>query len=251
MPRQARKKSETGIYHVMLRGINQQQIFEDGEDYEKFLQVLEFCKAISEFELFAYCLMGNHIHLLIQEKKEPIEQIMKRITTRFVYWYNIKYQRIGHLFQDRFKSEPVEDDRYLLTVIRYIHQNPIKAGICKKVQDYPYSSYSGYFGDAGLINTILVYGIMDKTQFERFNNEKSSVNCMDIEDRITLKVTDEQAKRIIERYSKCKSVAEFQALSIKLKEKYILKFHQQGISIRQISRLCGETKGMVEKWLRA
>ena len=109
MPRQARKKSSSGIYHIMLRGINQQQIFEDSEDYNKFLQVLKDSKAISEFKIFAYCLMGNHIHLLIQEQKEPIEQIMKRIATRFVYWYNIKYQRVGHLFQDRFKSE-LEND---------------------------------------------------------------------------------------------------------------------------------------------
>ena len=91
MPRQARRKSESGIYHIMLRGINQQQIFEDREDYEKFLQILKDCKAVSEYKLFAYCLMGNHIHLLIQEDKEPIEQVIKRLATRFVYWYNIKY----------------------------------------------------------------------------------------------------------------------------------------------------------------
>lgn len=86
----------------MLRGINGRQIFADSEDYEKFLEILKDCKAISEFKSFAYCLMSNHIHILLKEVKEPIEQIMKRITTRFVYWYNIKYQRVGHLFQDRF-----------------------------------------------------------------------------------------------------------------------------------------------------
>lgn len=96
----------------MLRGINQQQIFEDNEDFEKLLQVLKDCKAISEYKIFAYCLMGNHVHLVIKEGKEPIEQIMKRIATRFVYWYNVKYQRVGHLFQDRFKSEPVENNEY-------------------------------------------------------------------------------------------------------------------------------------------
>ena len=84
MPRQARKKSSAGIYHIMLRGVNQQQIFEDGEDCDKFLQVLKDCKAISEFKLFAYCLMGNHIHILLQETKEPIDLLMKRIATRFV-----------------------------------------------------------------------------------------------------------------------------------------------------------------------
>ena len=90
MPRQARRKSESGIYHIMLRGINQQQIFEDVEDYEKFLHILKEYKAISGYKLYAYCLMGNHVHLLLQEVAEPVEQIMKRIATRFVYWYNIK-----------------------------------------------------------------------------------------------------------------------------------------------------------------
>lgn len=104
MPRQARKKSKSGIYHISLRGVNRQQIFEEKEDYNKFLQVVEGCKAISGFELFVYCLMSNHVHLLLKEIQESIEQIMKRITTRFVYWYNIKYQRSGHLFQDRYSD---------------------------------------------------------------------------------------------------------------------------------------------------
>ena len=251
MPRQARKKSKTGIYHIMLRGINQQQIFEDSEDFSKFLQVLKDCKAISEFEIYAYCLMGNHIHLLIQEIKEPIELVMKRITTRFVYWYNIKYRRVGHLFQDRFKSEAVEDDAYFLTVLRYIHQNPIKAGICKKPQDYQHSSYSEFLGLPYLVNCNFVFDMIDKEQFIVFNNEKTFDKCLDVEDKPLIKVTDEQAQRIIEKYSKCKNVAEFQKLSDNLKEKYIKKFHQNGISIRQIARLCGETKGMVEKWLKS
>ena len=136
MPRQARKKSESGIYHVMLRGINQQQIFEEPEDFEKFLQILKDCKAISGYKLFAYCLMGNHIHLLIKPEEESLEQAFKRIGGRFVYWYNVKYQRIGHLFQDRFRSEPVETDEYFMTVLRYIHQNPIKAGLCKVIDAY-------------------------------------------------------------------------------------------------------------------
>lgn len=124
MPRQARKRSNTQIYHVMLRGINQQQIFEDNEDYAKFIQVIRDCKSLSGFQLFAYCLMGNHIHLLLKETNEPIEQIFRRIGSRYVYWYNVKYRRVGHLFQDRFKSEPIETNEYFLTVLRYIHQNP-------------------------------------------------------------------------------------------------------------------------------
>lgn len=250
MPRQARKKSSVGIYHIMLRGVNGQQIFEEQEDCDKFLQVLRDCKAISGFNLFAYCLMGNHIHILLQETKEPIEQLMKRIATRFVYWYNIKYQRAGHLFQDRFKSEPVENDSYFLTVLRYIHQNPIKAGICKTIEAYENSSYNEFFKNSDLIDRDFVFEIIAKEDFASFNEEKVFDACLDVEDKPKIKVTDEQAKKIIEKVSKCKNVAEFQSLADTLKEKHINKFHEKGISIRQISRLCGVSKGIVEKHLR-
>ena len=103
MPRASRVKSESGIYHIMLRGINQQVIFEQSEDYEKFMEILNKYKAISGYKVFAYCLMSNHIHLVIKEEKESIEQIIKRIAGSYVYWHNWKYYRKGHLFQDRFR----------------------------------------------------------------------------------------------------------------------------------------------------
>lgn len=114
MPRAAREKSNSGVYHVMLRGINRQIIFLDDEDYEKYLQCFEECKSTSGYNLCAYCLMGNHIHLLLKEEKEPLELTFKRLGARYVFWYNWKYKRSGHLFQDRYKSEAVEDDAYFL-----------------------------------------------------------------------------------------------------------------------------------------
>ena len=248
MPREARRKSESGIYHIMLRGINQQQIFEDREDFEKFLQILKDCKAVSEYKLFAYCLMGNHIHLLVQEGKELIEQVMKRLATRFVYWYNIKYQRVGHLFQDRFKSEPVEDDSYFLTVIRYIHQNPVKAGLCKNLSDYKFSSYNSFFDNSDLVDKGFVFNIIPIKLFAEFNVEITNDKCLEIEEKPIVRVTDEQAQRIIYRYSKCKSVADFQNLNIKQRDMCLIKFRENGLSIRQISRLTGVSFGIVRKF---
>ena len=248
MPRQARLKSSSGIYHVMLRGINGQQIFEEDKDCEKFLQVLKDCKAISGYKLYAYCLMGNHIHLLLQEVKEPLELLMKRIATRFVYWYNIKYRRTGHLFQDRFKSEPVENDAYFLTALRYIHQNPLKAGLSKDVQSYVYSSYNEYFNNSDLIDREFTFEIISMEEFEKFNNEIMSETCLDIEDKPRIKVTDEQAKRMIEKISKCKTVAEFQQLGNGIRDKYLKKMRESGLSIRQISRLTGVSFNVVRKF---
>ncbi len=106
----------------MLRGINRQQIFEDKEDMQRFIETLLRYREQCEYVVYAYCLMGNHVHILLKEGKEDLTLILKRIAGSYVYWYNWKYRRIGHLFQDRFKSEPVDDDGYFLTVLRYIHQ---------------------------------------------------------------------------------------------------------------------------------
>ncbi len=247
MPRQARKKSESKIYHVMLRGINQQQIFEDTEDCEKFLDVLKDCKEICQFDIYAYCLMGNHIHLLIKEGTETLEQVFKRICGRFVYWYNIKYRRVGHLFQDRFKSEPVDTNEYLLTVVRYIHQNPIKAGLCRRVSDYVYSSYKEYFGSGNLVDTDYILGLCPENEFVELNNSISNASCLDISEKVIARVTDEQAKILIRKISKCENVAAFQNLELAKRDKALKKLREKGLSIRQLSRLTGISISVIRK----
>ena len=166
MPRASRKKSESGVYHIMLRGINQQVIFEENEDYEKFIDVLKKYKIVCGYKLFAYCLMSNHIHIIIKEENENIDQIIKRIAGSYVYWYNSKYYRRGHLFQDRFRSEPIEDNNYLFAAIRYVHQNPLKAEIIDKLGEYKYCSYSDYVNEySELIDKDFVFQTVSKDAF--------------------------------------------------------------------------------------
>lgn len=251
MPRQARKQAESGIYHIMLRGIDRQLIFEDSGDYFRFLDIVQECKEICCFQLYAYCLMGNHIHMLLKVNNENLDTILKRIAGRYVYYYNVKYQRVGHLFQDRFKSEPVEDNEYFLTVLRYIHQNPIKAKLYAKIGDYPYSSYAEYLHNGTMIDTDFALNILPFDEFIRFNNEPNSDQCLEIMNSPRRAVTDEQAKPIIEKISHCKTITEFQALDEKKKEQFIKKIYEKGVSVRQISRLSGTSKGIVEKYLKA
>ena len=247
MSREARKISGTGIYHTMLRGINKQQIFEDTEDYEKFLQIIYECKEIDNFKVYAYCLMGNHIHLLIKVNDISIASIFKRIAGKFVYWYNIKYKRCGHLFQDRFKSEAVEDDEYLMTVLRYIHQNPVKARICKKTEDYKYSSYNEYITSSYIVDTDFCLNIMGLNEFISYNNENNNDCCLEMLETSMLRVTDEQAKEIVYKVSQCSSISEFQKLDIKHRDNCLKKLRDKGLSIRQISRLTGTSFGVVRK----
>ena len=189
--------------------------------------------------------MSNHVHILLKEGKENLTLVLKRIAGSYVYWYNWKYHRSGHLFQDRFKSEPVEDDAYFLTVIRYIHQNPVKAGICRNVDGYKFSSYNEYINNSTLIDIDFCLGIIDKEQFIEFNNEFNDDVCLDISDS-DFRLTDDEALKIISKICKCKSVSDFQKFDKIKRNYYIGKFYQKGLSIRQISRLTGLSRKVVE-----
>ncbi len=251
MPRKARQKSESGIYHIIMRGINRQSIFKEDEDYHRFLQTLKYYKETSGYEIYAYCLMSNHIHLLLKVGSEPLEQVMRRICGKFVYWYNHKYDRTGYLFQDRFKSEPVEDDAYFLTALRYIHQNPLKAGIVGAIKQYPWSSYNAYLHGNLLIDTEFALNMFaaKKTKaqdlFVSFNEQNTNERCLDIEESKTL--TDQAALEIIESMGKISSIDEWQKIDRATRDIYLGKLKQKGLSVRQISRLTGLNRGVVLK----
>ena len=132
MPRVARTKSASGIYHVVMRGVGRQLIFEDDDDRRALLEKLGKLSDEGCLTVYAWCLMSNHFHLLIKEGCEPIASAMKRLGVSYAMRFNLKTGRVGHVFQDRFSSEPVESDEYFLTVVRYIHNNPQKAGMCAR-----------------------------------------------------------------------------------------------------------------------
>lgn len=148
MARTARKKSNSGVYHIVLRGINKQTLFYDDEDKEVLLNRIKLVKEKVDYDVYSFCFMSNHIHLLLREKEVSVGNIMRRIISSYVFWYNSKYERVGNLFQDRYNSEPIENDAYLLCAVRYIHQNPLRAGNVKSVDEYKWSSYSAYLNNA-------------------------------------------------------------------------------------------------------
>ena len=240
MPRSARRKSATDIYHVMLRGINRQIIFQDEEDYRRFLRTLSECKQLSGFELFCYCLMPNHIHLLLRVKNEPIDKILRRIGSRDVYWYNQKYERVGHLFQDRYKSEPVEDDTYFLTVLRYIIQNPVKAGLVASSEAYPWSSSAAYIkDDSDLTDTAYAKGYFTShSELLRFLNQQNDDNALDVQP-IKVRVSDVRAAAIVADITGCSSPERFRKLEKSSQRNYVILLRKNNLSIVQIARLTG------------
>ena len=247
MPRKARIPSRTGIYHIILRGINRQQIFIDEEDNWFFLDILRKYKAVCEYKILAYCLMGNHIHLLLKEGIEGLEQMFKRIGAKYVYWYNTKYQRVGHLFQDRFKSEPVENDRYLCRVICYIHQNPVKAGICKAPELYPYSSMSEYLGKERLIDTDYINQLLSIQNLVQLSKGHLVENCMEMSDTPSRRITDQAVLKLMRELTRCGDPASFQKLPVADQQRYLSIMRKKGASIRQLSRLTGLSYYMIQK----
>ncbi|WP_313346362.1 transposase [Sedimentibacter sp.] len=253
MPRVARKRSESGIYHIMMRGINRQVIFKDREDYLRFIETLLKYKNICEYQLFAYCLMDNHLHLLLKEGKEPLETIMRRICGSFVLWYNKKYGRIGYLFQDRFKSEPVEDDTYFLTVLRYIFQNPIKAGIAKNIKDYNWTNYDDYLKSSRRSEADFVlkfFNISSREEaiknFIEYVNKNNDDECMDLSEKNIM--TDDEALKIIKEICKIEYPYDIQELKIDKRNIYIKVLKEKhNLSIRQIERLTGINRGVIQK----
>lgn len=154
MGRQARQISQTGLYHIIFRGISRQNIFEEESDYEKLKEIIVKVKEETKMKLYAYCFMSNHVHLFIKEEHMgQISKIMTKILSHYATWYNIKYLRTGTLFGSRYKSEPVEDEKYYMGLTRYIHQNPLKAGMIEHISEYPYSSYREYVGEQELVDT--------------------------------------------------------------------------------------------------
>lgn len=256
MPRMSRRRSKSGIYHIIMRGINRQNIFEDDEDCIKFIQTLRRYKKICEYELYAYCLMGNHIHLLLMEGEEPLDKVMRRICSSFVLWYNHKYGRIGYLFQDRYKSEPVEDNAYFLTALRYIYQNPVKAGLAASAEKYPWSNYYEYmdeYMDTNQTNdTDFVLGLFNENREKAIENFIEYINrenydvCLEIAEK--RQISDEEAINIIKKLCKIDHVIDLQKLEINIRNEYLrnlIKSHT--LSIRQIERLTGISRGIIQR----
>lgn len=248
LPRKSRERSQTGIYHIMLRGINKQNIFLDNEDRQRFVDTLIRFKKQCNFKLHGWCFMKNHEHLLMEEGSEDISNTIRRICVSYASYYNLKYERVGHLLQDRYKSESVEKEEYLLTVIRYIHQNPVKAGFVNKPDDWQWSSCKNYYSDKNIYNNLtdteLILRIFShdieeaRKRFIIFNEAANNDHCLDITEEI--KITDKIAREKIYKVVSKEQLNQINKLPKKERNSVIKKIKQlEGISQRQAARILG------------
>ena len=142
MPRPLRPIADGLIYHVINRGNNRQTVFDSEGDYPAFLKAIADLKERKPFDLYGYCLMGNHIHMLIRPREYSISRIAQSLLVSHTQRYHRFHGTSGHVWQGRFKSPVIQDDEHLLTVLRYIEANPLRAKIVEQAGDYPWSSFA-------------------------------------------------------------------------------------------------------------
>ena len=144
MPRGPRIHVPNGTFHVLSRGNRRQKIFEERADWQKFLDLLGEYFTSAGIALYAYCLMPNHFHLIVRAALEPLAAAVHPLLTAFSTWSNKKYDRVGHVFQDRFKAIHCDNDAYLKHVVRYTHLNPVRAGLVAEAEEWEWSSHKAY-----------------------------------------------------------------------------------------------------------
>src|SRR3989338_8414468 len=160
--RQPRIHKPNTIHHVMIRGNNRHDIFYHHDHFNHFLDIVAESAEKFDHKIIAYCLMNNHVHLLIQINQSPLSAVMQNINFRYARWFNSQLNRIGHLFQGRYRSIEVSDRFYLINLFRYIHLNPVKANLVSNFSQYIWSShhhYTNLFAPSWMSKELMLFAI--------------------------------------------------------------------------------------------
>ncbi|MDP3058064.1 MAG: transposase [bacterium] len=259
MARQARQESSTGYYHVMARGINNREfLFRRDAEKNRFLELVKDQQDAELLKLIAYCVMDNHVHLIIKAAKTCMSKAVKVISLRFAAYYNRSHNRIGPVFGDRFRSEKVESDAYLLGALRYIHRNPVKANIVQDVTKYRSSSYSEYLNAVKYIDEAQKLYVL-----ELFNNSSQSFaefHVLEDDEKEYLETAEDLEKwkaefavKVFERFCEEKGIREGKEIisNPELFEEICRLLTQQArLSLRETAKLMEVTHKMVYRALR-
>ena len=244
MPRQARRLSGSGYMHLIVRGIGKQTLFEEASDDLFFLSRLERYSKETGVGICAYCLMENHVHLLVHAPEGSVPLLMKKLGVSYSRYYNRKYERSGHLFQDRYLSEAIEDESYLLEAFRYILKNPEKAGICG-AGDYRWSSYRAYEDGSSFVETMLLRELIGgAAEYRAFISGEGGEPCMEYDG---VKRDDAWARETLQKCLSIQSGTALQRLGKEDRNAALKLLKEKGLTVRQIERLTGINRGVIQR----
>lgn len=235
MPRSARIASQSGFYHVTMRGNAKGLIFETDEHRRQFLKILTQCRDNLKFRVIAWCLMDNHVHLVLDMCDADLTEALHWIGTTYACYFNRCEERVGHLFQCPFGSKPINYEGQLLNTVKYVHMNPQRAGICAQ-DEYTWSSYAEYALGPNIVDTSAVLGIAGgKDSFFSMS--------LDLEQVVRLPApmrqwTDQEALVIAKRELGEDALHKLQQSGRSKRNQYIYLLKARGLSSSQIARLC-------------
>ncbi len=251
MPRKPRKFSETDIYHIILRGNDKSDIFYDDQDRYIFLDIIEETKKKFNYEVYAFCLMTNHIHMIIKVKDDFLSKAIQSLELRYSLYFNKKLNRSGHLFENRFFSKQVENLNYFLTVCKYVHRNPEKANI-EKTENYKWSSFAEYNGKERIINknVLLHYFGNSIDEFKKYtliNDDKEQLYDFS-EFELIGRLSEEDVGNIIVQKFELKNASDVSLLEKEKRDEILVSLKElKGTSLAQISRITRVTSYYIKK----
>lgn len=241
----SRQPRNTGEYlHVIIRGIGKQVLFEEDADRKYYLSLLKKYRDVTGMTILAYCLMENHVHLLLKDPSGQVSVFMQKTGVSYAGYYNRKYERTGHLFQDRYKSENISDGRYLVAAFRYILLNPQKAGIAP-AREYRWSSYADYGRRDAITDTLPLETVIgEKEALDAYLEEDDEREFL--EDTAP-KHDDAWALDVIKKTLNVVSGTALQSMPKKQRDEALAMLKKKGISVRRLERLTGINRGVIQK----
>lgn len=183
MARVSRNYIKSSFFHIMVQGINKQYIYNNDNDKEEYLKIVKEMENKSDVKVISHCVMDNHVHLVaeIKEMKE-LSKFMHKVNTLYAMYYNKKYDRVGYVYRDRYKSQAIYSEKQLYTCINYVHNNPVKAAICKHPSEYKYSSYNDFEFDF-------------KKVIDAYQKKEDNIKFLEDEEH-----TEREIRELVEKY---------------------------------------------------
>ena len=249
MARISRQNLKSLYFHIMVQGINKEYIFSTDEMKEKYKKLLKENIQKSNINLLSYCIMSNHAHTLMYVQNfEEMSKLMQKINTSFARFYNRKNDRVGFVFRDRYSVQTIMNKQHLYNCLAYIHNNPVKAGIVKNMQDYKYSSYKEWLGLKELIDEkadILVFREKNMSEFQRIHENNNIMDILDVIENVDY-------KQIIAKYEKDKGnpIGKIIAKEEILQDIVLELKNESNLSIRQISNILNVNRPKITKIIK-
>ena len=247
-----RVRSASGFYHIMLRGNGKQLIFEDDVDRRRFLSDLQHTFEGRDCSVIVWCLMDNHVHLVVDDRDNCLSSVMQTLCMRYAQYFNMRHERVGHLFEGRFKSLPIESNEYLLQAVRYVLNNPVAAGM-GSLEEYPWSSFAEYCdGIDGITDTepvLAMFTSMDS--FIAFCHEgcepfNGAFECDNVPDELASVVALEVVRNV-----GCEDLSHIKTYSLERRGEVLCALKRARITDKQIVRLTGISRSSVYRCISA